>query len=44
MAQGKTTQCKTCKRLIYVEHADKDGNCCFCEKPQGPKTEPETGA
>lgn len=31
------TTCKTCNRVILVEHADEDGNCVLC----APKEEPE---
>lgn len=29
------TACKTCNRAVLVTDVDKDGNCCFCEKPKG---------
>jgi hypothetical protein len=40
MPESVATQCKGCHRAVFVEHLDRDGNCCFCQKPAA-ATRPE---
>lgn len=45
--ERQSTTCKTCNRVIWVEDADKDGNCpdhVVAERGKGPIKSPDEGA
>lgn len=31
---GVSAQCKACRRIVWIEHLDRDGYCCWCPQPK----------